>query len=175
MTEQLMCKTNTLAVDVYCGDNYGTMLWPLFEESAGKYFRCWNRCVKMCWSVPESTHTLFIDNLLGAGFTSLRINVISRYVNFFQGLLNHRSREISLIANIIGQDIGSVTGRNLNGIRLETSLNPWSVSSFEVKSTLKSQIKYDEKDDWKLFLLEMYLLQRQEKEENMKNTEDKKA
>ena len=66
------------AIDIYCGDNYGTMIWPLDGFSAGKYFRCWNRCVKLCWNVPKSTHTLFVEHLLGAEFSSLRVNV-----NFF--------------------------------------------------------------------------------------------
>ena len=77
------------AINVYCGDNYGTMIWPLDSDSAGKYFRCWNRCVKLCWDVPESTHILFVEHLLGVEFTSLRVNVLSRYVKFFQSLLHH--------------------------------------------------------------------------------------
>ena len=140
------------AIDIYCGDNYGTMLWPLFDDSAGKYFRCWNRCIKLCWSVPESTHTMFVENLLGSGFTSLRVNVMSRYVKFFQSLLNHQSNEIALIANLIGRDMESTTGRNLRGINTETGLNPWLASSFQVKAVLNSQVTCDEKERWKLSL-----------------------
>ena len=148
------------------------MLWPLFDDSAEKYFRCWNRCVKLCWSVPESTHTMFVENLLGEGFTSLRVNVMSRYVKFFQSLLGHQSKEISLIANIVGRDMGSTTGKNLRGIGKETGLNPWLASSFQVKSALNSLVTCKENDQWKLSLLENYLLRRQEMEEMLKCTED---
>ena len=160
------------AVDIYCGDNYGTMLLPLFDDSAEKYFRCWNRCVKLCWLVPVSTHTMLVENLLGAGFTSLRVNVMSRYVKFFQSLLSHQSKEISLIANIVGRDLESTTGKNLRGIGMETGLNLWLASSFQVKSTLNSLVKCEETDRWKLSLLENYLLRRQERDEMLKCTKD---
>ena len=126
----------------------------------------------MCWSVPAATHTIFAENLLGIGFNSLRINVLSQYVNFFQGLLVHNSREVALVANLVGRDLNSTTGRNLTGIRAETSLNPWSGASSQVKSTLKNQVKHDEKDNWRLFLLEKYLLERQEKIENLETTDE---
>ena len=122
--------------------------------------------------MPAATHTIFAENLLGIGFTSLRINVLSRYVNFFQGLLVHNSREVALVANLVGRDLNSTTGRNLTGIRAETSLNPWSDASSQVKSTLKNQVKHDEKDNWRLFLLEKYLLERQEKIENLETTDE---
>ena len=30
------------AIQIYCSDYYGSMLWDLFGEEAGKFFRCWN-------------------------------------------------------------------------------------------------------------------------------------
>ena len=84
----------------------------------------------------------------------------------------HSSKEISLIANVVGRDQQSTTGRNLRGIQTETGLNPWLASSFQVKSTLTSQVSYDEKDAWKLSLLENYLIRRQELEEKLQCTED---
>ena len=68
--------------------------------------------------------------------------------------------------------MNSTTGRNLTGIKNETTLNLWSDTSFQVKATYKSQIKHDEKDDWRLFLLERYLIQRQDKIENLEDTKE---
>ena len=35
------------AVQTYCSDFYGSLLWNLFGEPAEQYFRCWNTCVKL--------------------------------------------------------------------------------------------------------------------------------
>ena len=35
------------AVQVYCCDLYGSMLWNLFGEQAGQYYRSWNTCTKL--------------------------------------------------------------------------------------------------------------------------------
>ena len=43
------------AVETYCCDHYGSMLWQLYGEAAGKYYRCWNTCVKLAWNCPHST------------------------------------------------------------------------------------------------------------------------
>ena len=88
------------AVEIHCGDYYGSMLFQLFSESAEKYYRCWDRCVKSCWSVPLSTHKVFIKYLLSEDFSSVRVNILSRYVNFFQSLLRHNSPEVVKVANI---------------------------------------------------------------------------
>ena len=44
------------AVRVYCGHNYGSMLWELDSEMVGQYNRAWNTCVKLTNDVPRSTH-----------------------------------------------------------------------------------------------------------------------
>ena len=62
------------AIEVHCGDFYGSMLFRLFSESAEKYYRCWDRCVKTCWSVPLSTHKVFVKFLLSEEFSSVRVN-----------------------------------------------------------------------------------------------------
>ena len=131
------------AIDIYCCDNYGTMIWDLHGNSAGKFFRCWNRCVKLCWKVPDSMHTLFVEHLLGAGFNTLRVNVKSQYVKFFQSLLQHKSKEVALLSNIVGRDLQSTTGKNLRCIMDQTGLNPWIASSSKVKEIYNSQITLD--------------------------------
>ena len=160
------------AINVYCGDNYGTMIWPLDSDSAGKYFRCWNRCVKLCWDLPESTHTLFVDHLLCEGFSSMRVNVLSRYVKFFQGLLSHSSKEVSLVANLVGRDIESFTGRNLRCIQEDTELNPWVATSLQVQSKYKSKVTLDQRDSWRDYLLKNYLDRRQFLRKQLKPTEE---
>ena len=131
-----------------------------------------NRCVKLCWDVPESTHTLFVEHLLGVEFTSLRVNVLSRYVKFFQSLVRHSSKEVALIANLVGRDIESTTGRNLRCISTDTGLNPWRDTSSQIKNEYESRIVLDERDSWKIHLLKNYLARRQFLKEQFKPTDE---
>ena len=116
------------AIDKYCGDHYGGMLWSFDGQGAGQYFRCWHRCIKLIWDVPLPCHNYFVDNLLALGFLPTRYKFLSRYVRFFQRLLKSSSPEVALLANIAGRDKSSTSGRNLSQIGSETGLNPWCTS-----------------------------------------------
>ena len=128
--------------------------------------------MKLCWDVPEATHTLFVEHLLGEEFTSLRVNVLSRYVKFFQSLVCHSSREVALVANLVGRDIESTTGRNLRCISTDTGLNPWRATSSHIKNAYKSQVVLDQRDSWKIHLLKTYLEKRQLLKEQLKPTDE---
>jgi hypothetical protein len=159
------------AVEKYCGDHYGAMLWLFDGEAAGQYFRCWNRCVKLIWNVCLGCHTYFVDNLLAAGFMSTRHKVLSRYVNFFRGLLDSRSPEVALVANLAGRDMSSTTGRNLHLIRQETKLNPWVASPTCVKLNL-SHSTVPAGDEWRLPVLQSYLQKRYQMELQLVDTKE---
>ena len=45
------------AVNIYCCDPCGSMLWDLFSEPAGQYYRCWNTGSKLAWSCPLNPWT----------------------------------------------------------------------------------------------------------------------
>ena len=60
------------AVIKYCGDHYGTMLYNLYDEASGKYFRCYGTLAKLCWNVTRATHKYFVPNFLALGFPSIR-------------------------------------------------------------------------------------------------------
>ena len=56
------------AIQVYCCDFYGSMLWELYGEDAPKFFRRWNTCTKLSSNLPRNTHVYFVDSLLSCGF-----------------------------------------------------------------------------------------------------------
>ena len=64
------------AVTVYSCHFYGSMLWDLFGENAGKVYRSWNTCVKLVWNVPRNTHNYFVENLLAKSFYSVRAQIL---------------------------------------------------------------------------------------------------
>ena len=66
------------AINTYCGDHYGSMIWDLYSEGAGQYFRCWNTAVKLVWNVPRSTHAYFVNCQLAASFVSIRPKLLAQ-------------------------------------------------------------------------------------------------
>ena len=57
------------SIQVHCFDMYGSMLWDIFGQQAAQYYRCWGTCVKLCWDLPRSTHTYFVEHLLARTFS----------------------------------------------------------------------------------------------------------
>ena len=126
-------------------------------------FRCWNTTVKLVWGVPRSTHTYFVEHLLGLGLPTVSHKLKCQYVGYFQKLKGSASKEVRILSEIVARDAQSVTGRNLQKIKQEYSLDPWSspVSSF--KQTDVSQ-PIPETDSWRIEFLGKLLAQRIEME-----------
>ena len=155
------------AVDKYCGDHYGVLLYNLFEDSAEKYVRCWGTLTKLCWNVPRGTHRYFVPNLLSAGFSSIRTNVILRYISFYRKLLKSRSAEVALVASLAGRDLSSTTGINMAKIQAETGLNPFTARPKAVRHVLEEkEATVPTADLWRIPLLVKLLRQRADMDVN---------
>ena len=159
------------AVEKYCGDHYGAMLWQFDSDMAGKYFRCWSTCVKLAWETPRATRSYLVDNLLAVNHVSTRRQVLSRYVKFFRGLMSSRSKEVALVASVVSHDVRSTTGKNLYLIREETGLNPFTARPAQVRDRLKIAA-VPEQDTWRLGLLESYLSERRKLTSNLEDTDE---
>jgi hypothetical protein len=105
---------------------YGTFMgrWQVF--------RAWNTCVKLAWGVPRWTHNHFVDVLAG-NLPSVRKKVFGQYIRFSQKLLSSNSPEITMLANIVGRNMGSVTGKNLYNLENEFGLDPGQCSPGEIR------------------------------------------
>ena len=145
------------AIQIYCGDFYGSMLWNLYGEKASQYYRCWNTSVKMCWDLPRSTHVVFVEHLLSCGLQSIRQQILTRYVKFFRSLLSSPSKEVAVIARVVSRDASSNTGLNLLNIHLETRLNLKSSPMSKFHDVFFKPSIIEPADSWKLKLLEKYL------------------
>ena len=99
------------AAQVYCCDGYGygSMLWTLQSDTAEQYFKAWNTFVKLAYGVTRSTFTYLVEGYFARDFVSLRNQILGRYRAFFQKLLKSHSKEIRLLANIVGRDPRSTT------------------------------------------------------------------
>ena len=146
---------------IYCCDFYGSMLWNLYGEEAGKFFRCWNTLTKLVWDLPRDTPVYFVDNLLSCGFPSFRKPILTRYVKFYRSLLSSPSREVAVLARIVGQDASSTTGNNILNIRLETQLLPRTSPLSKFHDALSKPCPVPAVCSWRIPTLEKYVKIRQ--------------
>ena len=126
--------------------------------------------MKLVWDVPRSTHTYLVDNFLAINHISVKKQLLSRYVNFFRSLLNSKSKEVMVLANVVSRDMRSVTGKNLLFIERESGLDPWKSSSANVRNMLPNS-KVPEADMWRLPLLCKYIYLRKDMKIQSENTE----
>ena len=78
------------SVSVYASHFYGSMLCNLYSGGVGQVYRSWNTGVKLAWDIPRMTNKL-IKNLRQSPL-----------------------RELRILANLVGRDTNSVTGRDFS-------------------------------------------------------------
>ena len=152
------------ALQVYCSSYYGSLLWNFREEWANKFFNAWTTTVKLTWGCPRPTRTYLVQQVLACGYTSARSEIMARFSKFFRGLLNSPSREVAILANLLGRDIRSATGGNLSLISELTGCNPWLDGQAKIRQKLteSEQVNPENNDKWRVEYLSALLEQKQE-------------
>ena len=152
------------ALKVYCNSFYGCMLWDLAGDGATQVYNSWSTAVKLTWSVPRATRTYLVQQVLSAGLTSAKVDILARYRNFFHSLRKSPCYEVAVMANIAGRDLKSTTGSNLRVVQDSSGLDPWECSSANLKLMLqqKEQVMVPSQDTWRVQYLCTLLAQMQE-------------
>ena len=115
----------------------------------------------MAWLVPRSCHTYLVDHLLSGELTSVKTDVLSRYVKFAQGLQSSPSMEVAVMVGVAARDVCTSTGQNLWFLEQETGLDPLSVSASRVKAGLVSEVPpVPDRERWRLAYLAKLLQMR---------------
>ena len=72
------------------------------------------------------------------------------------------SKEVQLLASIVGRDLRTTTGNNLKLVSDETKIDPWVVKTGKVRAILDEK-KYEvpHRDKWRLPFLAKLLEERQ--------------
>ena len=73
-------------------------------------FNCWSIAVRLTWSVPRATMTYLLQQVLSAGMTSAKVDIMARYRNFFHCLRKSPCYEVAVLPNLTIRDIRSATG-----------------------------------------------------------------
>ena len=101
------------SINLNCCDAYGAMLWDLQSVYSKSFFRAWNIQARLAFDVPRETHTYLVHDLLCRDLPSLELQVLSRYPMFLKKLEASPSREIRFMFEIVKDDPGSATFRNI--------------------------------------------------------------
>ena len=151
------------AVKVYASSWYGSMLWDLAGDMVKQVFNTWNTCVKLAWHVPRQTHTYFVEHLLGCGISSVKSDILAQYVGFVRSLRSSPSMEVRTLVSLMSHDLRSSTGSNLDYVRRQTGLDPWSCSKRQVRAALRDEAaSVPNQDSWRLPFLSKLLAMRGE-------------
>ena len=150
------------ALKIHCSSFYGSCLWDLDGDKAKQVFTAWNTSVKLAWGCSQQTRTYFLQQMLSCGHTSARVDILSRFVKFFNSLRNSASYEVQVMSRLQARDIQSVTGRNLKLIQGLTGQNPWTTSYRRLKEALIEEelVEVPVMDRWRLPYLSNLLSQR---------------
>ena len=131
---------------------------------ATQVYSSWWTGVKLAWQVPRATRSYLAKHVLCGGLTSVRVDLLSKFVGFFHGLRSSPCPEVSFMACLVGRDIRTTTARNLRLVSRESGLNPWVESSSTIKKVLSKQednLDIPAGDEWRLPYLSLLLEQRQ--------------
>ena len=142
-----------------CPKLYG---WGSSKQAASQVYRCWNTCVKLVWSVPRASHTYLVDQLLSCGLTSLKTDILARYVKFVSSLQCSAATEVTVVANIVLRDVRSDTGANVRFLESDTGLD-LREGVTKIKRALATKLCQSEYQDiWRIQYLGKLLTERGE-------------
>lgn len=134
------------AIKLYAADLYGGMMMRLDGVMAKQVMNCWGVTVKDVFGVPRSTHST-LARWLSYGLSSLREDLLTRWVKFYQSLLTSSSPHLITIARIAASDVRTTTGSNNRLISDLTGLNPRTVTPRQVKEKLREQEWTDSEEE----------------------------
>ena len=150
------------AIEKYCCSWYGSSLWDLNSKEVEMVCASWRTCCKLTWDVPRATRSYLVQETLIPEVTPLRVRLLMNFRGFFKSLLNSPSPEVQVVAMLAGLDITSTAGSNMELLRSETGMNPWTAPYYKLKEALvnKATVKIPPRDFWRPTYLAKLLEQR---------------
>ena len=127
--------------------------------------------------MPRSTHRYFVDNFLSSGLPSLKASLLSCYEKFHHGVGVSTSLEVRVVASLVSQDIRSITGSNVYGIRKLCNLDPLTRTSPSVvkEMLLNARTDIPDQDSWRIPCLKSFLERRHQLQVSFLDTKVRKT
>ena len=131
-------------MQTYCCYFYGSNIWNLYSEYACQTYRSWSTTVKVCWNLPQPTHTYFVKNF-SKEFNSVRVLLLRRFAKFAQSILHSWNPLIWQVGSISAYSLQYDFGSNISNISDEFFLDilnipPRAISEELGRSPFKKKI-----------------------------------
>ena len=127
------------AIQLYCCDAYGSMLWEQKTRYTDSFYRAWNVQARLAWRIPRETHVNLLETYFCQDFQSMKKQVLSRYHKFMTKLSQSPSKEVRFLYFLIHNDCRSVTGRNLKYLNELCKCNTLKFANWKIKQMLPEE------------------------------------
>ena len=140
------------AITKYCTSIYGSNLYDFSDAEFEMICNAWKTGVKLAWDVHRGCRTYLVQQVLAPGIHSLRVNLLVRFRKFFRSLLTSPSPEVQVAALLAARDLRSSVGSNLDLLRKETGLDPWTCSPGQLRAALvqAEEVSVPPEDAWRV-------------------------
>ena len=163
-----------IAMEKHCTHFYGSNLWDLRSDTASMVYSSWRSSVKLAWGLPRNSKNFLIGSLLAPHISPPVVTLMHRQAKFFHTLLQSPSQEIQVLARLSARDVRTNIGSNLDQIRIESGLHPWTYGGLRLKEELSSfhHVMVPGADIWRIPYLERLLDERLTNYYNGNNADD---
>ena len=110
--------------------------------------------MKLAWGLPQYTRAYILQNVLNCGYLSAKVDILSRYVKFFQGLRFSASFEVQVLSRFVAKNMQSITGKNLWLIQELTGLDPRNESQNKIRINSEDKVRSRLNADGSMFISE---------------------
>ena len=101
---------------VYNSDYSGSPVWDLFCRETEMVENSYSVAVRLMLGLPRETHRYLIEPLTEK--RHIKFDLISRFLNFNNKIKNSKKETLIYIYKKVHRDVRSITGQNLNNIKL---------------------------------------------------------
>ena len=106
-------------IQVYNTHCYGSVLWHLGSQEVNRQEKSWNVAVRRLFNLPLETHCYLIEGV--SEEPQIRTVLARRYLSFILYIRSSKKKALRKVLKVAEYDTGSVTGKNLRNILLQTT------------------------------------------------------
>ena len=141
-------------VSIYLLNLFGCVLWDIYATSADKLWTAWQRLVRSTFSLPMTTHTWLLNDIVGG--KHLKKIIKSRFIKFSESIRSSDNPYIRLLDQYQRNDWRSSYGRNVMNLCHEAGVE--NINDVDVSSLVVNPVP--EQDEWRVNLMADLLSER---------------
>ena len=110
---------------------YGSNLWDLFRNQCERLYTSYSVAMRSALDIDRCTHRYLVEPLSQS--LHLKTMLLSRYVTFYESLIESNKMPVRFLARLNGHDNETVLGRNLANLAQMCSVKISELSSNMIK------------------------------------------